>query len=408
MPPSRRQKYRRRRITAAIVVTLLLAVGIYVPATLLAPIPAVGAEELAPPAPSTPVAQLAFPGYGASAVGAVGYEEPLATNGSADPLPIASITKVITALVVLEAKPLAPGESGESISLTQKDARLVDAYRARNGKVLEVAAGTTLTQRQVLEIMLVYSANNYTETMVDWVFGSMSGYLDAARVWLSENGFTQTTVEDCTGMSPGNRSTASELLRLAKLALENPVIAEIVAMPAIEVPGIGRLSNTNELLGEGGVRGIKTGTLDEAGACILFAADISVGDRIITVVGSVLGAEDHATLRDHVRTLLASVTSGFTALQLTAADVPYAEYETRWGDEARAVTAEPASVVVWSDAQVQVDVEAEPVGTAEAGDAVGTVTFTVEDQEVVVRLVLDAPIDDPGFAWRISNPLEVF
>src|SRR5690606_18923100 len=116
------------------------------------------------------------------------------------------------------------------------------------------------------------------------------------------------------------------LLEIGKLALEHPVVAGIVASATVEVPEFGLLENSNELIGVDGVDGIKTGTLDEAGACLLFATDVLVGETSITVVGVVLGGPDHDTINAHIRALLASVTPGFQELTLVTAGQNIAHY----------------------------------------------------------------------------------
>jgi len=104
-PLTRRQIYRRRRIAVFGGAALVLASSIYLPLTLLAPLKPAVVTVAAPVESASDVPALAFPGYGASAIGAVGYPGVLAQSGATTPLPMASITKVITALVVLEARP---------------------------------------------------------------------------------------------------------------------------------------------------------------------------------------------------------------------------------------------------------------------------------------------------------------
>ena len=93
---------------------LLVALGalFYLPMTLLAPLreaaPVVPVHSELPGEVAVPV----WPGYGASAIGAVGFPGVLAASGSDQALPMASITKIVTALTVLQAKPLAVGEAG--------------------------------------------------------------------------------------------------------------------------------------------------------------------------------------------------------------------------------------------------------------------------------------------------------
>src|SRR3954469_15683197 len=118
MPLTRRQVYRRRRIAVFGGLAVALGIAFYLPLTLLAPLRAVDAVLDPYSAPVQPAAALSFPGYGASAIGAVGFPGVLGSAGSTGQLSIASITKVVTSLVVLDAKPLAVGEQGPDITFT--------------------------------------------------------------------------------------------------------------------------------------------------------------------------------------------------------------------------------------------------------------------------------------------------
>jgi D-alanyl-D-alanine carboxypeptidase (penicillin-binding protein 5/6) len=408
MPLSQRQVYRRRRIVVGLAATLVLGTGIYLPLTLLAPLHAITADVHQPAelVPSTPVVTL--PGYGASGVGAIGYPGVLASAGSTTALPIASISKVITALVVLDAKPLAPGELGPNLTFTETDEDFMYAQRAIGGVTKPVRAGQVMSQRTVMDVMLMASANNYAESLASWAFGSEAAFAEAARAWLDREGLVNTTIEEPTGVSPNNASTVPDLVEIARKVVEHPVLAEIVATQSLDVPGVGLVENRNGLLGVDGIDGIKTGTLDEAGACLLFSQDVTVGTTVVTVVGVVLGGPDHATINAAIRQLLAEVDAGFSEVTLTTEGQAYGEYTTPWGDDATAVSAESATMVLWAATPVNLDVRVDEVTLADAGTTVGELRFTAGENVITVPLELSATIDDPGPWWRLANPVELF
>lgn len=385
----------------------MLSGGVYLPVTLLAPVPESTSTAVAYEAPAVDDPILSFPPYGASGLGAVGFEGVLASAGTPEPLPIASITKVITALVVLDAHPLAPGELGPTATMGSLDEQFYADQVAQDGIVAPVSAGETITERHMLDLALMASANNYAQSLAAWAFGSEAAYLDAARAWLDREGLASTTVTDATGIQPSNTSTVADLIELGKLAIAHPVVSEIVATPVVDVPGIGAVANRNILLGVDGVDGIKTGTLDESGACLLFSADHIVDGQPITLVGVVLGGPDHPTIAEAIRGILAQADAGFRRVDLTAAGESFAHYESVWGDRAAAVAGESASVVTWASIPVTADVTLDPVQLATAGEEVGRVTFTVGTRTLIVPLVLDATIDDPGPWWRLSHPAEL-
>jgi D-alanyl-D-alanine carboxypeptidase (penicillin-binding protein 5/6) len=199
-------------------------------------------------------------------------------------------------------------------------------------------------------------------------------------------------------------STPADLVAIGKLVVADPVLSAIVAMPTADLPTIGTVTNTNKLLGKHGVDGIKTGTTDEAGACLLFSADFTVGTHSVTLVGVMLGGDTHPELNAAIGDLIESVKPGFREVALTEAGTAFGSYRTAWGQTARAVTAKAASALVWSDTPVTGTATAKPVPLADKGDTVGSVDFAVGDSTVRVPLVLDATLKDPGFGWRLGNP----
>ena len=408
MPLTRRQVYFRRRLWVFGGGLVALASAFYLPLTLLAPVQDVVAQVSAFETRAAVQPPLTFPEYGASAIGAVGYPGVLASGGSVDALPIASISKVITALVILEAKPLAVGESGPDIVFGDADVQFYDAQVAQNGSVAPVYSGQVLTQRNAMNVMLVTSANNYAESLASWAFGSQQAFVQAATGWLERAGLASTAIVEPTGVSPSNVSTSGDLVELGRIALADPVVAEIVATSSIDIPELGIIENTNSLLGITGVDGIKTGTLDEAGSCLLFSQDYLVGDTTVTLVGVVLGGPDRETIDAAIQSLLAQADAGFQAVTLVEEGQQFATYDTEWGDESAAVAASTLSVVVWSATPITVVSSPENVQLADAGTPVGSLRFTVGDRTLEVPLELSSTIDDPGAMWRLSHPLELF
>jgi D-alanyl-D-alanine carboxypeptidase (penicillin-binding protein 5/6) len=405
---TRRQIYRRRRIAVFGGLGLLLTSLVYLPLTLLAPLKPAVVTVAAPveDAPQVPV--LDFPAYGASAIGAVGYPGVLAQNGATKPLPMASITKVITALVVLDKHPLALGESGPTATMTAADAALYGTYLAQNGTVSTVRAGMTFTERQLLELTLIKSANNYTTSMAVWAFGSQAAFLDAARAWLREHGLDQVVINEPTGIDRSNVAPADQLIELGRIALEHPVIAQIVASKQADVPPFGVLPNTNLLLGRDGVDGIKTGTLDDFGANLLFSADYLVGESTVTVIGVVLGGPDHDVIDRDILKLLDTTVANFTEVEVAADAEAFATYTAMWGDSVAAVAADRTTLLTWADTPVTVEVVTDELRTGTTGEDVGDLVFTSGPTTVRVDLELADDLDDPGPWWRLTNPAALF
>jgi D-alanyl-D-alanine carboxypeptidase (penicillin-binding protein 5/6) len=256
--------------------------------------------------------QLAWPSVGQAAVGSV--EDGLLAHSSNNekPRPTASMAKVITALAIMEKRPFKLGQAGQSYTMTSEDVAIYRAHVANGGSVMPVYEGMELTEYEALQAMLIASANNIADTLVEREFGSIEAYTSYAQDMVRRMGLSQTIIADASGYSSETVSAPSELVAIGVTALKNPVIAEIVAQPQAWIPGVGVIKNTNELLGTEGVVGIKTGTTDEAGKCLLFAAHYQSKDkRKVTIVGVIMGDGDAASLFTDTRNLLTSAKHGF-------------------------------------------------------------------------------------------------
>lgn len=404
---SRHPHYVRRRVGVVAVLILLVAAGVYFPAALLAPIPAASAVVTKFTAPVETKLDLTFPSYGATAVEAVGFDDSLKTSGDTKPRSIASISKIVTALVVLDEKPL-DGGSGPKITFTTQDHALYATYLAQNGEVAPMDVGQTLTERQVLQVALIKSANNYAGALANWAFGSNAGYVAAVKTWLADHDLDHTTLVEPTGLNPKNQSTATDLVALGKLALANKDVASIVSTKTLDVPGVGTVENSNRLLGMDDVVGIKTGTLDEAGACLLFATKENIDGHAVTVVGVMLGGKDHDSLDSDVQRLLAGVKKGFQRVDAVAVGDVYGTYATEWGVTAHAEAASKVSVLVYGDVAVTARPTLKAVTDAARGARVGTLRVKVGSKSVAVPLKLDRAVTAPDAWWRITNPSLVF
>lgn len=215
--------------------------------------------------------------------------------------PIASLTKLITALVILEKAPINPGEKGDVITLSAKDEQYYWQYAAIEGTVTAVSAGLQMTQYEALQTMLLASSNNMSDTLVDFYFESKEEYLEYANKYIEEMGLIYTKVADTTGFSPESVSTPTELLIVGQKSLENPVIAEIVAQKEATVSVAGEIPNYNALIDLPYVTGLKPGLTDEAGYCLLFSMDVpDSSGEVVTVIGVVLGIRDGAVQKTYL------------------------------------------------------------------------------------------------------------
>ena len=408
MSPLRRGVYVRRWVTVALASVVVLSIGVYLPAALLAPLSSVPAAVTSYNDQPRDAVALVWPGYGSSAIAAAGYPEADLSNGSKAPLPMASISKIITTLVVLQVKPLAVGSPGPTITFTAANASLTQKYVALNGETKPIVAGSTISESDLLKVALVASANNYATVLAIWAYGSESKFIAAARSWLAVHGLGQTVLVEPTGIDAHNVSTASDLVTLGQLALADPVVAAIVSTQSLSLPVVGSFSNTNTLLGENGVAGIKTGTLNGM-SNLLFSATWSFGVHRITVVGAVLGGASHMSVDQVVTALLASVRKSFHEVALTRTGQEFAHYPTPWKASTSAIAESSNSIVVWGSTPITAKITASRahVSSAEVTEQskrAGSVTFTAGHQHIDIPLTFNRSLSEPTALWRITNP----
>jgi D-alanyl-D-alanine carboxypeptidase (penicillin-binding protein 5/6) len=233
---------------------------------------------------SAPV--LPWPATGQAAVSVNGVGD-LGRQGGTTPVPIGSVSKVMTAYVVLTDHPLDVGEAGPSLTVTAQQAA---AYRQSRGEsVIPVTAGAKFTEREALQAMLIPSANNMARILAEWDAGSVAAFLDKMNATAARLGMSNTRYTDPAGLPPDTVSTAVDQVILARKAMALPAFAEIVAQPNATLPVAGTVSNVNALLGQDGVVGVKTGSTEQAGDCFVFAAVTNVGTTRLIVVGAILG-----------------------------------------------------------------------------------------------------------------------
>ena len=400
----RRRRLRRRRVITFTTIGVLVAAAAYTALTAIAPLPA-SAEAASASMTIRPAAvQPAFPSWGSAAVGMVGQDGLLVKNGSMAGAPIASMTKTITALVLLDKHPIATGTEGPTITFSDADVDILHQVWAEDGSWAPVQAGEQLTEKQALTAMLLPSANNYAISLANWGFGSVDAYLTYTNAWLASRGFTGTHITDPSGLDPGSVSTPIDLVGIGKLVVANPVLASIVDTPTADLPGAGTVDNGNKLLGQDGVIGIKTGWTDQAGHCLLFAASVTLHGHPVKLVGVVTGAPDYTNLWTDVPTLLKSVEAGFHEVTVGASATDYGTYRSVWGQSAMLRSERSGGIFVFSDAPIRVTVRSAPVTLASPGDDVGTVTFNGGGQTFTSTLTVSKAVEDPGLGWRLTHP----
>jgi D-alanyl-D-alanine carboxypeptidase (penicillin-binding protein 5/6) len=232
-----------------------------------------------------------WPAYGQAAV-QIGHSR-VQVGPNEHPAPIASLAKVMTAYLVLHDHPLAEGEDGPTITLTEDDVADTDRRRVGDESVVSIVAGEQLTERQALQALLVPSANNIAAVLARWDSGSSARFVAEMNATARSLGMTRTHYTDPSGYDDATVSTAADQMRIVGRAMRLAVFANIVAEPSATLPVAGTVHNTNTLLGRGGFVGVKTGSDQAAGGCFAFRAIRLVHGKRTTITGVVLGQPGH-------------------------------------------------------------------------------------------------------------------
>jgi serine-type D-Ala-D-Ala endopeptidase (penicillin-binding protein 7) len=192
-------------------------------------------------------------------------------------LPIASITKLMTGLIISEAKlPL-----DEMITITQDDVDTEKGSRSR------LRVGTQLTRGELMHLSLMSSENRAAHALGRTYPGGMSAFVDAMNTKAKLLGMKDTRYVEPTGLSSRNQSSAQDLANLVNVAAADPLLSELSTSPGHEVEVGSRtlkFNNTNRLVKnpEWDIGLQKTGYISEAGQCLVMQAKVA-GRKVIMV-----------------------------------------------------------------------------------------------------------------------------
>ena len=191
--------------------------------------------------------------------------------------PIASLTKLMTAMVVLDAKQ----DMDELIEIDRSD---VDTLKYSSSRV---PVGALISRRDVLHLALMSSDNRAAAALARTYPTGTEGFKAAVKRKIAALGMTQTVIEEPTGLSPHNRSDAADLVKMAAAAARYPEITAATTNSKDLININGReveYRNTNRLVGAKGwdIGLSKTGYIQEAGRCLIM--NIKAGGKNATMV----------------------------------------------------------------------------------------------------------------------------
>ena len=276
----RARRRTRRSVLVAVLALLLVATPIAAACHLLA-----GKTDLFGQSARTYLPPSKWPQQGQAAIVIGGGAA--AVSPHQDPAPIASLAKVMTAYLTLKRYPLGGDGEGFTMTVSVAQAAAVEEEGDAGASVVAVEAGERLTERQLLEAMLIPSGNNIARMLAAGVGGSEAGFVEEMNEAARALGMKDTTYTDPSGFDPGTVSTAADQLRVFRQAMSYPTFRQIVQMESATLPVVGTVTNFNPLVAEG--YGGKTGSDSAAGGCLAFFTQVTVGEQRRTAVGVVMG-----------------------------------------------------------------------------------------------------------------------
>lgn len=389
------------------ILTVLGLAGVYAATTLLWPLSAVPptVTEAAVADIVAPASAVVWPASGSAAVGVTGFGT--TTTSTVDAASMASITKLVTAQMILEQMPLAVGESGPEFTFTSRDRQTYYNYLEADESALDVPVGGTLTEYQMLQGILIGSAGNYTDRLASTIWPTDAVFASAASAWLARHDLSGITVVEPTGIDSANTADPASLIALAKTALADPVIAEIVRTPSVNLPGAGDVVNTNDLLVDPAVVGLKTGSL-YGSYNLLAAKDVAVDETPVRVFAVVLGQPDDASRDGETTRLLTDVAAEVSQPVVLPEGTVVGSVATKWGASSQMVTDADAALILWNGASSAVTTTLHLGDARESQDAVGTVGLKGPLGTASTGVHLTADIPGPDAWWRLTHPLQLF
>jgi serine-type D-Ala-D-Ala carboxypeptidase (penicillin-binding protein 5/6) len=336
--------------------------------------------------------------------------------------PTGSVAKAMTALVVLDALPLAPGAAGPSRTMTAADVQLYRQAVAEGGSNLPVRAGEVLSERDLLLALLLPSADNIAESLAIWVSSNRTAFIARLNAKAAALGMARSHYADPSGLSNRTVSTAGDLVLLAKAVISNPTLAELVGVQQASLPDGTVLRNLDVgLQQDPDWLGIKTGWTGAAGGCLLFAASRSYGPTpamSVTVYGAVLG-QPSMTAPDpahpelgaaffEAENAVSALLDSYHEVDLTQTEPSLTgSVSTPWGGSTpvELLTAEGTQIVmIRGPATVQLSVTTfKPVVPLLEHTEVGEVKGVLNGTKVTWRVIISDAIAAPSWWWKLLN-----
>jgi D-alanyl-D-alanine carboxypeptidase len=354
---------------------------------------------------------LPWPAEGLAAVEVEGVGV-MGTKGEQRPAPIASVAKTMTAYVILRDHALKGRADGPMIEVDQQ---AEDESNAPDESTVPIRKGQKLTEKQMLQLLMIPSGNNAARLLARWDSQSEGAFVQKMNDAAKTLGMDNTIYTDPSGLKATTVSTPLDQLKLAKTVMRDPVFREIVNTPQIEISGVpGTIYNNNGwALLKPGVNGIKTGSSTAAGGNLLWSADTMVDGTKRRIVGAVFGVRTGATVHDKLQKAIADSITLIQAAQKAVESATVIKkgdvvgyVDDGLGGRTPVVPTEDLEGIGWRGLQGEIRVEGDSIPrSAPAGTVVGEVSIGTGTGKATAPLVLQSTLEEPDLTAKLTRAL---
>lgn len=388
-----------------LLISTYIVITIFRPLNILNPINGNNLTKLIPNSPLN----INWPNGVQAAISVGGYSFE-SSNGTYPPTPTASVAKLITSLMVLQKYPLQLNQQGNIITINQNDLNIYYSYYSENGSTTPVKVGEQISEYQLLQSMLIPSSDDAADILAIWAYGSLSSYAQHANNFLKSQGINNTTVgSDASGFNSDTLSTPADLLKIANLVTENPVLMQIVGQKYANIPLAGIMYNYNSLIGKDGITGIKTGNTDQAGGVLLTSSSININHQNINLLTAVMKADNLSGAiyeNDNIVKQFRNNFSTTSNLESYLKNINY--YKIPWNNQIVGLTYRNIpNLESLNSTGIKIQLNIQNISyKANVGDEVGTLTIssTVPNDTRTISVLLANKPKSPSKFWLLTHP----
>ncbi|MBT2480011.1 D-alanyl-D-alanine carboxypeptidase [Streptomyces sp. ISL-94] len=335
----------------------------------------------------------------------------LGQSGEQKPVPIASVTKSMTAYIILRDHPVKKGEQGAMIDVDKTaEAEGKKNNSTDNESTLDtVKEGDKISEYDAIAALMIPSANNIARLLARWDSGSQEAFVKKMNDTAKELGMGNTTYTDPSGLDATTVSTAEDQVKLGLKLVEMETLLEITKKPEWIDPSGKKWRNWNGLVPFNDSLGIKTGTTTKAGGNLLFAAQKRIGNTNQLIVGAVLG-QHKPPIIDSVlaasKQLLIGTQKALEGAPVVKKGDVVGYVDDGLGGRTPVVATADVQAIGWATLTVNVklgDGGGKLPQTAKAGTEIGMLTVGEGASQVKVPVALQSDLAAPGIGSKLTR-----